>query len=130
MSNSFIWPIDRTLSGTTTLGKSGLGSNVNEGVLHIPQRSSITEASPSDCLVSYLEYLCQRWWWWWTCIPTSRVQRCCCYILQPQPTGLEFIFYFLPSHNKGGARGVMVIVAGNGHGDASSNPGQDWLHFT
>ena len=30
----------------------------------------------------------------------------------------------------GGARGVMVIVAGNGHGDGSSNPGRDWLHFT
>ena len=29
----------------------------------------------------------------------------------------------------GGARGVMVIVVGNGHGDTSSNPGQDWLHF-
>ena len=29
-----------------------------------------------------------------------------------------------------GARGVMVIVVGNGHGDTSSNPGQDWLHFT
>ena len=25
----------------------------------------------------------------------------------------------------GGARGVMVIVAGNGHGDTSSNPGRD-----
>ena len=24
-----------------------------------------------------------------------------------------------------GARGVMVIVIGNGHGDTSSNPGQD-----
>ena len=30
----------------------------------------------------------------------------------------------------GGARGVIVIVVGNGHGDTSSNPGQDWLHFT
>ena len=30
----------------------------------------------------------------------------------------------------GGARGVMVIVVGNGHGDTSSNPGWDWLHFT
>ena len=30
----------------------------------------------------------------------------------------------------GGARGVMVIVVGNGHGNTSSNPGQDWLHFT
>ena len=25
----------------------------------------------------------------------------------------------------GGARGVMVIAAGIGHGDTSSNPGQD-----
>ena len=32
--------------------------------------------------------------------------------------------------NDGGALGVMVIVVGNGHGDTSSNPGQDWLHFT
>ena len=29
-----------------------------------------------------------------------------------------------------GARGVMVIIVGNGHGDTSSNPGRDWLHFT
>ena len=26
----------------------------------------------------------------------------------------------------GGARGVMVIVVENGHGDTSSNPGRDW----
>ena len=32
--------------------------------------------------------------------------------------------------NEGGARGVMVIVVGNGHGNTSSNPGWDWLHFT
>ena len=31
---------------------------------------------------------------------------------------------------KGDARGVMVIVAGSGHGDTSSNPERDWLHFT
>ena len=30
----------------------------------------------------------------------------------------------------GGARGVMVIIVGNGHGDTSSNPRRDWLHFT
>ena len=30
----------------------------------------------------------------------------------------------------GGARGVMVIVAGCGHGDTSSNPRRDWLHFS
>ena len=27
--------------------------------------------------------------------------------------------------NAGGARGVVVIVVGNGHGDTSSNPGRD-----
>ena len=32
---------------------SGPGSNCNEGVLHIPQ-SSMTGASPSDNLVSFL----------------------------------------------------------------------------
>ena len=25
---------------------------------------------------------------------------------------------------------LMVIVVGNGHGDTSSNPEWDWLHFT
>ena len=30
----------------------------------------------------------------------------------------------------GGARGVVVIAVGNEHGDTSSNPGRDWLHFT
>ena len=29
----------------------------------------------------------------------------------------------------GGARGVMVIVVGNGHGDTSSNPGRDNITF-
>ena len=32
---SFIWPIDRTLSGATIPGQSGPGSDDNEGVLHI-----------------------------------------------------------------------------------------------
>ena len=27
----------------------------------------------------------------------------------------------------GGARGVMAIVVGKGHGDTSSNPGRNWL---
>ena len=34
------------------------------------------------------------------------------------------------NEHSGGACGVMVIVVGNGHGDTSSNPGRDWLHFT
>ena len=56
MSKSSIWAIDKTLSGATTPGQSGPGSNVNEEVLCIPESSSITRASPSDCLVLYLEH--------------------------------------------------------------------------
>ena len=41
------------LSGATTPGQSGPGSDGNEVVLRIPQRSSIAGTSPSDCLVSY-----------------------------------------------------------------------------
>ena len=50
---SSIGPIDRTLSGTTTSGQSGSGSNGNEGVLRIPQGSNITGTSPLQILVSY-----------------------------------------------------------------------------
>ena len=53
MSNSSIWSIDRALSGATIPAQSGPRSNVSEGVLHIPQSSSITGATPSDCLVLY-----------------------------------------------------------------------------
>ena len=53
MQFSSIWPIDRTLSGATTPGLSGPGSDGNEGVLHIPQASRIIGTSPSDCFVSY-----------------------------------------------------------------------------
>ena len=40
------------------------------------------------------------------------------------------IWYQLFLSDCGGARGVLVIVVGNGHGDTSSNPWRDWLHFT
>ncbi len=55
--DSFILTIDRALSGATIPGQSGSGSNSNEGVLCIPQNPSITGASPSDSLVSYLGHL-------------------------------------------------------------------------
>ena len=55
--NISFWPIDRTLTGTSTQGHSGSGSNWNEGVLCISQSSSITEASTSNCFVSYLGHL-------------------------------------------------------------------------
>ena len=53
MQFSSIEPIDRALSGTTISGQSGPGSNGNEGVLHIPQTSSIIGTSPSGRLVSH-----------------------------------------------------------------------------
>ena len=53
MSNNSIRHINGTLSDATTPGQSGPGCNGNEGVLHILQSSSITGASPLDCLVSY-----------------------------------------------------------------------------
>ena len=61
MSNSSIWPTDMTLSGAMTLGQSGPASNGNVGVLHIPQSSCITGASPSDCLVSYPGHSLEEW---------------------------------------------------------------------
>ena len=45
MSNSYVWPIDRILSGATSLDQSEPGNDGNEGVLRIPQISSITGAS-------------------------------------------------------------------------------------
>ena len=55
MSNSSIWPIDGTLSGTTTPVQSGPGRNGSEGVLHVSQ-SSLIRSSPSDCLIPYPEH--------------------------------------------------------------------------
>ena len=46
--------MDWILSGATTPDQSGPWRDGNEEVLRIPQSSSITEASPLDCLVSYL----------------------------------------------------------------------------
>ena len=51
--NSCIWPIDGTLTSTTTPGLCGPGSNANKGVLHIPQ-SSRTAALPSDAISTTL----------------------------------------------------------------------------
>ena len=51
---SSIQPIDRNIIRCFTPGQSGPGSNGNKGVLHIPQSSSLSGTSPSDCLVSYL----------------------------------------------------------------------------
>ena len=87
MSNSSIWAIDKTLSRATRLVRVEPGAMAIKGH-SISLSTSITEASSTDCLMSYKR------------------------------------------HSFGGARGVMVIVVGNGPGDMSSNPGRDWLHFT
>ena len=74
-----ICPIDRTLSGATTLGPREPGSDGNEGVLCIPQSSSIIRTSPSDCFVSYPGHSLGG--------DLTPLQRCSRYILQPQLTG-------------------------------------------
>ena len=56
MSNSSIWPRHGTLLGATTPGQNEPKSDCNKGVLRIPQSSSITGTSPSDCLVPDLGY--------------------------------------------------------------------------
>ena len=42
--NKSIWPIDETLTGTTTPGQGGPGSNGNKEVLHTPQISKIEDS--------------------------------------------------------------------------------------
>ena len=76
-----IWPIDSTLSGATTLGLSGPGSNGNKEILSIPQSSIITGSSPSNGLVSYLGHS----FWVGGLTP---LERCSQHILQLQLIGL------------------------------------------
>ena len=63
--NPYLWP----LSGAATPGQSGSGNNGNEGVLCIPQSSSITGTSPSDYLVS-----CPGHSFGWGSYPSAEVQ--------------------------------------------------------
>ena len=153
---SSIWPIDRTLSGATSPGQSEPGSDGNEGVLRIPQSSRITRISPSDFLVSYPGHSLGVGGSYSSAKPTEQINKCilvyrwiCIYILLNKVLhwksswlywcfwlgtndGFYIIFhsYFHYINSLLGARGVMVIVVGNGHGDTSSNPGWDWLYFT
>ena len=69
------------LSSATTPGQSGPGSDDNEGVLHIPQSSSITGTSPSVCFVLYPGHSLRG-----GSYPLQRSSWC---ILQPQPTGAK-----------------------------------------
>ena len=69
----------RTLSGATTPDKSGPRNDSNEGIVRIPQSSSITGALLSDCLVSLAGH---------SLVGGILQQRCSLCILQPQPIGL------------------------------------------
>ena len=40
-----------------------------------------------------------------------------------------YVYIYIYIYIYGSVRGVMVIIIGNGHGDMSSNPGQDRLHL-
>ena len=54
------------------------------------------------------------------------------FLICPAEIGVRLIhglFWFYGISTFGGTHGVIVIVVGNGHGDSSSNPGRDWLHF-
>ena len=53
---SFSWLIDRTISDSASTVQRGPESDDNNMVFYILQSSRITEASPSDFLVSYLGY--------------------------------------------------------------------------
>ena len=76
MQFSSIQSIDRALTGATTTGQSGPGSNGNEGVLLILQGPNNTGTLPSDCLASYPGHSFE--------VLPQRCSRC---ILQPQLTG-------------------------------------------
>ena len=54
MSNSSIWPINKTLFGAAPPNLSGLGGDGNKRVLRIPQSSNITGASPSAHMYLYV----------------------------------------------------------------------------
>ena len=78
MSNNCIWPIYRNQSGAASLGESG---PINEGVLYIPQSSSISGVSPSNCLMSY-QGLSFR-----GSYPSAEMQS----VFSIQPIGLDYI---------------------------------------
>ena len=88
--NSQIGP----LSGVTIPGRSGTGSNGNEGVLRLPQSPNITRTSSSDCLVSYPGYSLVG------CL--TSLQRGSLCILRPQLTGQMscYVLFWTSTHRK------------------------------
>ena len=94
------------------------------GALTVPQRSSITGPSPLHSFLSYQRYSLGR-----VSYPSAEMKS----VYSGAPADwaamwmcMSICLYYIIW----GARGVMVIVIGNEHGDTSSNPGRDWIHFT
>ena len=114
-------PIDRIQPGATTLEPSGPGSDGNEGVLRIPQSSSISEASPWDCLVSYPGTIVGG-----SLTPLQRFSQC---IPQSQPTGPEeradadlgIIFLFSCCSSRKCLLGVLFLHLHSGSGSSSQS---------
>ena len=99
MSKSSFLPIDRTLSGATTPSQNGPGSDGNEGVLYIPQSSSITGASLSDHLMLYTQDTR-----WEDLIPWQRFSRVgCLYVVNNSS-----LVVISSNQASGCPRGVMV----------------------
>ena len=78
MTNSSIWPLDNTLSDTTTPGRSGPGSNGNEEYSTLSKALALLELH-YQIVSCHLQDIC-----WGIPTPLQRCSRC---ILQPQPTG-------------------------------------------
>ena len=121
---SFIWLIHSTLSGSTTSGQSGHGSDGKEGVLRIPESSNITGTTPSDCLVPYPGHSLGG--------GLTPLQRCSRGILNPQPTRQLFAWFTVYQ-----GIGLMSRVFAKGPGDrvqSQSNHTKDskngtWFHL-
>ena len=77
------------LSGATTPGQSGAGSDGNEKVLHISQSSSITGISPSDCLESYPS---AEKWSVYSTASADEAAVSLCYLLYVGPYALSLTF--------------------------------------
>ena len=85
MSSYSIWPTDRTLSDVITLDQNEPGSDGDEEVLYISQRSNITGASPLDCLISYPGHLLGG------CYSSAEMQS----VYSSAPADLKFLeFYY------------------------------------
>ena len=94
MQFSSIWLIDRTLSGATSPGQKGPGSDGYERVLRFPQSSSITGASSSDYLMSYPGYSLGG-----VSYPSAEVQSV--YSTAPADWAVHVIIIILSCHQHG-----------------------------